>query len=524
MLSVDTNSFRLLPRQSSKNCDLQFDNCDSQPYLRRIIVLIAVLWVEEILNHILCFRPLIKWAFSAVAVISALLMLLVYTPPLQSFRRPIPLSSRISRTPFARLGAIEPRLEKVKKYSNPKKKTTNLSSSKSGDKKIQAPRNVVEHTPLKRNESRIQKQMRILIWMQNPSIGHHQCSTPIPCVFTNDHSLYNESDAVVIDTRNVALLTPIDHLPLFRPPKQHWIGYMRESPARRLKLKGKPYETWLNWTFTYSMNGDVVIPYGMCLPTRDMVAKDPSRITKVIRRVYGKSAESMPWLKRHAKDIYVPQNYAKGRTRLACWLVSNCRTPSLRERYVAELKRHLDITIFGECVGKRINKSDDTEFEDLLKTHKFYLAFENSLCTDYITEKVFKRMRSNVLPIVLGGADYTAHLPPHSYINVKDYSSPKELAKYLHKLDKNDTLYNEYFAWKKYYSCLPGARGITGQCELCRMMNENRNKVNVIPDINTFWSGENNCIPAEDYYKDIASDILGKRILKEYGPQWPSFS
>ena len=453
--------------------------------------------------------------------------LLVYTPPLQSLRRTVPFRTSDIRTPFARSGAVEPHVGKVKKHSNPNKKnTTNLPASKSRGKKTQAPRDVVEHTPLnKQNETRIQKKLHILIWMPKPLVGDLRCSNPIPCVYTNDHSLYNESDAVVIDTRNVQRLNPIDRLPLFRPPKQHWIGYLREAPQRNLTLRGKPYETWFNWTITYSMNGDVVIPIGMCLPTRDMVAKDPSSITNVIRRVYGKSADSMPWIKRPAKEIYVPQNYAKRKTRLACWVVSNCRTPGLRERYVAELKLHLDITIFGKCVGEGINKTGGSKFfSDLLKTHKFYLAFENSLCTDYITEKVFARMASNILPIVLGGADYTAHLPPHSYINVKDYSSPQKLAKYLHELDKNDTLYNEYYAWKKNYSCFVGTRGVTLQCELCRMMNENRNKVNAIPDINTFWSGKNNCIPAEDYYKDIASDILGKQILKEYGPNWPSFS
>ena len=191
---------------------------------------------------------------------------------------------------------------------------------------------------------------------------------------------------------------------------------------------------------------------------------------------------------------------------------------------MAELKLHLDITIFGKCVGEGINKTGGSKFfSDLLKTHKFYLAFENSLCTDYITEKVFDRMANNVLPIVLGGADYTAHLPPHSYINVKDYSSPKKLAKYLHKLDKNDTLYNEYFAWKKNYSCLIGTPRASAKCQLCRMLNENRNKVNAIPDINTFWS-KDTCMPVEDYYRGAARDVLGKRVSKVYGPKWPSFS
>ena len=64
--------------------------------------------------------------------------------------------------------------------------------------------------------------------------------------------------------------------------------------------------------------------------------------------------------------------------------------------------------------------------------YRFYLAFENSMCRDYVSEKVFQRMADSlVIPIVMGGANYSAHLPPHSYINVEDFKSPKELASHL---------------------------------------------------------------------------------------------
>lgn len=44
--------------------------------------------------------------------------------------------------------------------------------------------------------------------------------------------------------------------------------------------------------------------------------------------------------------------------------------------------------------------------------------------------------------------DYLRVAPPHSFIHVDDFASPKDLASYLHFLDRNDTLYNEYFSWK----------------------------------------------------------------------------
>ena len=47
-------------------------------------------------------------------------------------------------------------------------------------------------------------------------------------------------------------------------------------------------------------------------------------------------------------------------------------------------------------------------------------------------------MERNIVPVVLGGADYAAIAPPHSYINALDYT-PHELATYLTELDRNAT-------------------------------------------------------------------------------------
>ena len=44
--------------------------------------------------------------------------------------------------------------------------------------------------------------------------------------------------------------------------------------------------------------------------------------------------------------------------------------------------------------------------------------------------------------------DYAVSAPYKSYIHVDDFDGPKELAEYLHKLDQDDQLYNEYFKWK----------------------------------------------------------------------------
>ena len=81
----------------------------------------------------------------------------------------------------------------------------------------------------------------------------------------------------------------------------------------------------------------------------------------------------------------------------------------------------------------------------ITKDYKFYLSFENSICTDYVTEKLFNTMMLPIVPIVLGGADYAKYAPEHSFINIADFENSKQLAQYLLYLDKNDQAYLAYF-------------------------------------------------------------------------------
>ena len=53
---------------------------------------------------------------------------------------------------------------------------------------------------------------------------------------------------------------------------------------------------------------------------------------------------------------------------------------------------------------------------------QFYLALENSLCTDYVTEKFWKVLDYNVIPVVLNGANMSNIAPKHSYIDFKDFN------------------------------------------------------------------------------------------------------
>ena len=125
---------------------------------------------------------------------------------------------------------------------------------------------------------------------------------------------------------------------------------------------------------------------------------------------------------------------------------------------------------------------------------QFYLAFENSVCSDYVTEKFFKILQRRIVPIVLGGADYSKFAPPNSYIDASKYS-PRKLAQYLQQLDKDDQLYNEFFKWKKSWSVTARYPTVAKRviCELCARLHNTTQPASVYDDLGSLWNINTEC-------------------------------
>ena len=166
--------------------------------------------------------------------------------------------------------------------------------------------------------------------------------------------------------------------------------------------------------------------------------------------------------------------------------------------------------IYGECGTLTCSRKNENTCWDMVeKDYFFYLSFENSLCKDYITEKFFNAFRRNVIPVVLGGAldgkenssDYIKGLgtPPHSFIDIRQFSSPKLLAEYLNSLYASPELYAEYFWWKEHYnvSFNPSQGTTNTYCDMCRRLHEepgdNQRNHKVIEDLHEFWDVKARC-------------------------------
>lgn len=270
------------------------------------------------------------------------------------------------------------------------------------------------------------------------------------CTITRDHP--EKADLILFKDY-------ITHYGSTRRNSQVWMLYLLECPYHTQAIKN----VLVNWTATYRRDSDIVAPY------ERWQYYDPG-VTEMTTNV----------------------NYAANKTKKVAWFVSNCHPRNQRMQYARELSKYISVDIYGACGSLRCPRSQaKTCFDMLDADYKFYLAFENSNCKDYITEKFFVNgLGHNVLPIVMGAhpTDYSKSAPYRSYIHVDEFESPRELAEYLHRLDNDDELYNSYFRWKG-----------TGEfintyffCRLCAMLHDNR-PPKYYNDINQWWRGNGVC-------------------------------
>uniref|UniRef100_A0A5K3F022 Fucosyltransferase n=1 Tax=Mesocestoides corti TaxID=53468 RepID=A0A5K3F022_MESCO len=83
--------------------------------------------------------------------------------------------------------------------------------------------------------------------------------------------------------------------------------------------------------------------------------------------------------------VYLLPSYHKERTKLIAWVVSNTQPKNIRAEFAAGISEFIIVDIYGRG-GTEFPPELDA-FQWLSENYKFYLAFENSNCRNYITEK-----------------------------------------------------------------------------------------------------------------------------------------
>uniref|UniRef100_A0A8B9K1X8 Fucosyltransferase n=1 Tax=Astyanax mexicanus TaxID=7994 RepID=A0A8B9K1X8_ASTMX len=271
------------------------------------------------------------------------------------------------------------------------------------------------------------------------------------CVLTLDREEYGHADAVIMHHRD--LVNEPDALP--KPPRpegQKWIWMNFESPSHSPWLEG--LDGVFNLTMSYRLGSDIFLPYGYL----------------------HNNGYPVPW--RNIRSV-------RRRRTLVAWVISNWSEEQERVQFYWRLRRYIRVDIYGRRALSLIN---DSVFQTI-SGYKFYLAFENSIHMDYITEKLWRNaLESGAVPVVLGPPreNYERFLPPDAFIHVHDFKSPRALAAYLLYLDRNPAQYRRYLAWRHDYTVHVTSFWAEHYCAACRAVQASRKQRKTIKHLG-FW-------------------------------------
>ena len=193
----------------------------------------------------------------------------------------------------------------------------------------------------------------------------------INCELTDDRSRVNETDMVM-----VLMSDRIEEqIPSYRPLNQRWIFVLIESPYYTGEYSS--YNNVFNLTADYLIESDFASNY--------------------------ESQKRFLW--NENKTFDENRDFHNNRSGFMAALISNCNAQNARLDYIEELQKYIEIKIYGRC-GQLC--SFNLDCRQMIGTQfKFFFAFENSVCRDYITEKFFLILKFDTIPVVLGGGNYS---------------------------------------------------------------------------------------------------------------------
>lgn len=265
------------------------------------------------------------------------------------------------------------------------------------------------------------------------------------CIFTTDRRALSKAAAVVFHIPSLR-----KRMPVFKRRGQLWVAWSMESEVNYPSLADPAFMRRFDLTMTYKRSADIWCPY---LP-------DASRFARAISEpVAEKTADAL---------VVMFQSAPIDR--------------SGRNAYAFELMKHIGVHSYGRFLNNRQLPAEDQGYATKSATigsYKFCIGFENSIAVDYVTEKFFQPLLAGSVPVYLGAPNVADFAPgDHAYIDVSDFSGPRELADYLVSLDRDDEAYRRYFDWRrhglaaKFEQLLSSSASEEPFCQLCRIVEE----------------------------------------------------
>ncbi|VDO54283.1 unnamed protein product [Haemonchus placei] len=285
-----------------------------------------------------------------------------------------------------------------------------------------------------------------------------------------------------LDVADAILFHNADYSPTFVPeprkPSRPHVLWSLESPSNDYFRPG-PHV--INWTMTFRRDADIWYPYGHFRKLPEPRSVDFEAIWNM-----------------------------KNSNKTAVWLASNCFAKNYRTEIVKEVCR------------------------SIYRPYKFYVAFENSNCVDYVTEKFYETLISRMsVPIVLKRDIYiNVGAPEKSFIALDDFQTIADMVNYIKELSDDKEKYLGFHQWRTTHEyafillylfllkrnkaqaaalfcsllmkaggfeeiresqmAIPEHNDYTGFCELCRRLQQNSLGYMTYADVRK-WHSDNQC-------------------------------
>lgn len=232
------------------------------------------------------------------------------------------------------------------------------------------------------------------------------------CTITTNHNSLAHADAVVFHIPDFRSFPP------FKPPKQLWVAMSVESDANYPLQCIPEFMSQFDLCMNFRRDSDVPVFY------------------------FGP----------HIIPLLLAPPKPKTRQAIAVYFASNSFALNNRYELFGELMKYIKIDSCGKSQNNCKLERDTGRMTKLetISSYFFYLAFENSNCVDYVSEKMFDGLLAGTVPVYLGAPNVDEYLPGNNcIIKVSDYPSAADLASHLLDLSKDIERYESYLAWKK---------------------------------------------------------------------------
>ncbi|KAF2883560.1 hypothetical protein ILUMI_22624 [Ignelater luminosus] len=320
------------------------------------------------------------------------------------------------------------------------------------------------------------KNYTILIWNYQSSthkgfIKHYAETSFDPfedCSVKNCIITYKQDDLEIAD---LVLFTTFPH-ELLRSGSlnQIWTFVTEESPL--YTFVDLEFEDNFDWLMTYKMDSDIPMPYG--------------RTISLTKEEKTKKFDFEEWNKSKKQDVLLVN------------VDSYCRASNNRWVYIKKLQKYITVDRYGNC-GRYKCSGYPTKDCPGPSRYKFYLAFEDANCNEYITEEVWwHSLEKKAIPIIMGTTPEILNqiLPPHSYIHVNDYVNPKDLADYIIHLNNTPSKLEKYLEWRNHFKTIDEHGMFQSKsahyCRICQALNYNNKKKKFLDYLYRYWS-KNQC-------------------------------